>query len=118
MGITLQSNGIFIDEEKSKTQIGKWISELDNYVKMECEKISSLKANLVISDISSMPLLVANKLNVNSIAVSNFSWYDVLNFLPSNELTELKSAYNEADLARAKVSIDRARNRLKITSRN
>ncbi len=60
VGITLQSNGIFIDEEKSKIQIGKWISELDNYVKMECEKISSLKANLVISDISIMPLLVAN----------------------------------------------------------
>ena len=99
VGITLQSNGIFIDEEKSKIQIGKWISELDNYVKMECEKISSLKANLVISDISIMPLLVANKLNVNSIAVSNFSWYDVLKFLPSDQLSKIKLAYDFADLA-------------------
>ena len=68
VGISL-NNGIFIDEEKSKTQTGKWISEIDNYVKREYEKISSLKADLIISDISIMPLLVANKLNVNSIAI-------------------------------------------------
>ena len=46
-----------------------------------------------------MPFLAASKTNNNSIAISNFSWYDVLKFLPSSKLEFLKDAYNKATFA-------------------
>jgi len=99
VGTATKSDGISIDQERSKIEIDKWISELDDNVEKEFRKISSLKPDLIISDISILPLLVANKLNVNSIAISNFSWYDVLKFLGDEQLSKIKGAYDLANLA-------------------
>lgn len=99
VGTTTHNNGIFIDEKLSKTAIQTWLAKSEYYLELELNRINSLKPDLIISDISIMPLLVANKLDVKSIAISNFTWYDVLKFLTKDELTFMKNAYDFADLA-------------------
>ena len=98
-GSTIKKDGFSIDKiETQKNQI-KWIQDLEKNSIAEKYIAKKINPDLIISDISAVPFLVSKQISVPSIAISNFSWYDVLNFLPSNELAELKSAYDEADLA-------------------
>lgn len=98
-GPTIRDDGISIDEEKTKLNVGKWIMKLDNIAKQECEIISKIQPNLIISDISVMPFLAAKKTHIYSIAISNFSWFDVLKLLSNEQLELLKNAYDYADFA-------------------
>ena len=98
-GPTIGNDGMSIDEEKTKLNVGKWIMKLDNIAKQECEIISKIKPNLIISDISVMPFLAAKKTHIDSMAISNFSWFDVLKLLSNEQLELLKNAYDYADFA-------------------
>jgi len=99
VGSTIKKDGFSIDKNKTKENQIKWIHDLEKNSIAEKHIAEEIKPDLIVSDISAIPFLVAKQISVPSVAISNFSWYDVLNFLPSNELAELKSAYNEADLA-------------------
>ncbi len=96
-GTIINSDGFSINETKSKIALKRWIKNLPNYVDEECTFITKIKPNLVISDISLMPLLASKKVGVTNLAISNFSWYDVLKFLPKKELAKIKTLYNSAD---------------------
>jgi len=98
VGPTIKSDGISIDETRTITNVGKWIDKLNDTAATECEIISKIQPDLVVSDISPMPILAAKKLRKNCIAISNFSWYDVLKFLTHSKLEILKNAYDYADL--------------------
>jgi hypothetical protein len=97
VGASLETNGIFIDEIKTKHNVNNWIDKLNYYTKIECDIISKIDPNLIISDISAMPFLAAKQMKKKSIAISNFSWYDVLKFLPDDKLEFLKNAYDIPD---------------------
>lgn len=99
VGPDIKSDLVSIDEISTKNNISKWIKNLENTVKSECEKVSNIHPDLIISDISIMPFLVANKIKTQSIAISNFSWYDVLKMLPDTDLEIIKNSYDFADLA-------------------
>jgi hypothetical protein len=99
VGPKMKNDGVSIDENNAMINIGKWIDKLNTTAEAECQIISKIQPNLIVSDISAMPLLAAKKLQKNCMAISNFSWYDVLKFLPSSKLEILKEAYAQADLA-------------------
>lgn len=99
VGTTIKKDGISIDEIKTKQSISNWIKKLENFSELEQDTISKTKPNLIISDISAMPFLAAKKANISSLAISNFSWYDVLKFLTEKELDVLINAYDHADMA-------------------
>ena len=46
-----------------------------------------------------MPLISAKKNNVPSIAISNFSWYDVSDFISNDKSNLLLEAYQNADFS-------------------
>lgn len=98
VGPSLNNNGISINETKTKKLVGNWITNLEKFSKKEKDVISKINPNLIISDISAMPFLAAKKMKKSSIAISNFSWYDALNFLAKHERDLLKSTYDNADL--------------------
>ncbi len=98
IGPKILPDGFSIDESNSKPILHKWIKNLENDSVQENELISKLEPDLIISDISAMPFLVAKKQKRNSIAISNFSWYDVLKFLDSADLNVLENAYDIANL--------------------
>ena len=97
VGPLIKNDGISINENKSKPILKKWINSIEEYATLESIRLSKLKPDLIISDISPMPFLVARKLGITSVAISNFSWYDVLKFLPKNQLCKLREIYSLAD---------------------
>jgi predicted glycosyltransferase len=99
VGPIMKKDGISIDSEETKKNVGNWLEQINKASKLECDKISKYSPDLIISDISAMPFLVAENLSKPSIAISNFSWYDVLdNILSNTQLSILKEAYDVADL--------------------
>ena len=99
VGPSIKNDGISINQDQSKPLLHNWIHKLENFALDEIEIIKKFQPNLIISDISAMPFLTAKKTNVDSIAISNFSWYDVLKFLSSEDLELLKNSYGNANLA-------------------
>lgn len=96
VGPIIKKNGISIDREQSISLLNNWIDNLENISLNEFESVSKYHPDLIISDISPMPFLVAKKMKIPSIAISNFSWYDVLDFLSDQKLEKLDEAYSEA----------------------
>lgn len=99
VGPTIEKNGISIHEKKTLEDVGKWIDSIRLTSKNEYKIISKINPNLIVSDISAMPFFEAHKAQINSIAISNFSWIDVLRGFSSKQIGLLEEAYGLADLA-------------------
>jgi UDP:flavonoid glycosyltransferase YjiC (YdhE family) len=99
IGPTIEKNGISINEKKTLESMGKWIDSINLISEKELEIISEIKPNLVISDISAMPFFASHKAQINSVAISNFSWVDVLKEFPSKQIDILNEAYRLANMA-------------------
>lgn len=98
-GPIIQKNGISIDNKKTNLKVGTWIENLNSFARKEIEIIEKESPDLIISDISAMPFIASKKLNIQSVAISNFIWYDVLTNISSFQKEILKSAYECADYA-------------------
>lgn len=98
VGPIIKKDGISIDENESINSITKWIDDIDKLSNTECAVIKKFNPNLIISDISVMPLLTSHKTKTPAITISNFSWYDVLNFLSKKTLEEIRCLYDYSDL--------------------
>jgi len=99
VGPVIAKDGISIDKQKSRLALKNWIENMDENIKKEKDLIIKYNANLVISDISAVPLNAANLAKKNSLAISNFCWSDVLDFLEPEQLSKLFSSYETTDLA-------------------
>jgi hypothetical protein len=99
VGPTIEKNGISINENKTLENIGKWINSIRLTSEKEHEIISKIKPNLIVSDISAMPFFAAHKAQINSVALSNFSWTDVLTGFSNKQMGLLEEAYGLSDLA-------------------
>ncbi|WP_268544148.1 glycosyltransferase family protein [Candidatus Nitrosotenuis cloacae] len=99
VGPVIKENGISINENKTLEQVGKWVKSLHSVSDNESRLISKIRPDLIVSDISAMPFLAAHNTHVNSIAISNFSWTDVLDMLPKRQIAILRNAYELASLA-------------------
>jgi uncharacterized protein (TIGR00661 family) len=98
VGPIIKNDGISIDEDKSSHVIMKWIQNIEKTSYQESKFIKKHEPNLIISDISVMPLLSGKMCNIPSITISNFSWYDVLKFLPKKTLNKINQLYEYSDL--------------------
>lgn len=98
IGPILNPDGISINHDESINKISYWIENINDFSDKEMEFLKSQKPDIIISDVSPMPLIAASSLNIPSIIISNFSWYDVLTFLPDNLRLKLKQFYELADL--------------------
>ena len=97
---------MFFDVDKISTYIFEHVNSLikvddsDNVTdEIEKDRIIETKPDLIISDISAMPFLVAKTLYIPSIAISNFSWYDVIDFISNDKSNLLLEAYQNADFS-------------------
>lgn len=98
VGPSIRNDGISIDENESKFSVSKWIDDIDEISKNEEIFVKKHKPDLIISDISVMPLLTGKKCKIPSLTISNFSWYDVLKFLPEKQLSKIKQLYDYSEL--------------------
>ena len=99
IGPKIKKDGLSIDILQSRKQINPWIDNLEKFASKEELFLTKIKPNLIISDISAMPFIVAKKLDIPSMAISNFSWYDAYNFLTKKRQEKLFDAYQNANLA-------------------
>ena len=99
VGSAIKKDGFSIDKNETIKNQVNWIQNFKKKILDETQIVNKINPDLIVSDISALPFLVSKKISIPSIAISNFSWFDVLNFLPPTELTELRTAYDAADLA-------------------
>jgi len=101
IGVALKKNSINIDKEKTKKILNKWVDSWDNYIQKEDKFCKTNNINLILSDIAPQPFIVADKLNIPSIAISNFTWhyiyYNIFGEIPTTE--KIKEAYKLANRA-------------------
>ena len=98
-GTVIQNDGVSIDVEKSLPHLTSWINKLPTFANKESNFLDKQNPDLVISDISALPILAAQKANLLSMTISNFSWLDVLDFIHENEKNQLRDFYNYAHLS-------------------
>lgn len=97
-GPIIEDNGISIDWKQSKFAIENWYSEINSNIKNEEEIISKIKPDLIISDISPLPLAVSKKLSIPSMVISNFTWLDIFSQLSDFDLNPLRAIYENTSL--------------------
>ncbi|EIJ66911.1 hypothetical protein BD31_I0472 [Candidatus Nitrosopumilus salaria BD31] len=97
IGPVLNSDGISINHNESIEKISNWINNINSISSQEVAFLKYENPDLIISDVSPMPLIAANSINIPSVVISNFSWYDVLTFLPENIRLKFKEYYDLAD---------------------
>ncbi|MFX0125879.1 MAG: glycosyltransferase family protein [Candidatus Hodarchaeota archaeon] len=90
-----------IDYQRTANEVISWIKDWHaSYLFEEYHYLKSKNIDLIISDIAPQPFLLAKKLDLPSIAISNFTWFDIYQN-PAFELRDLETiwkAYREASL--------------------
>ncbi|GGD76155.1 hypothetical protein [Paenibacillus nasutitermitis] len=98
LGYCLKANSIEPDLELLHSRYGEYIAELPKEAVKEKMFLLQNKADLVISDISPIPLLAANLVNIRSVGVSNFTWFTAYKqMLNERLLAPLYDAYSVMD---------------------
>jgi UDP-N-acetylglucosamine:LPS N-acetylglucosamine transferase len=92
-----KNNPMKIDDTKTREKISKWIKHLPSMIEKESKFITKERPDVIISDVSVMPILLAKRNGIESVAVSNFVWSDTLK-LDNKQREFLENAYNAADL--------------------
>jgi hypothetical protein len=90
-----------IDYQNTATEVTSWINDWHaSYLFKEYRYLKSKNIDLIISDIAPQPFLLAKKLDLPSIAISNFTWFDIYQnpAFPLGDLETLWKAYREASL--------------------
>ena len=91
-----------INPQKTKEALQNWVNEWNTNLLYDLFQIVKQRNyTLIISDISPHIFLIAEKLNVPSIAISNFTWYNIYETLgcSSSLLKTLWNAYRAASFA-------------------
>lgn len=98
LGYVLREGTIQIDIGLFREQYHDYICTLQMEIEREAAFISGARANLVISDISPVPIAAATLARVKSLGISNFTWYTGYEDLLDRELLRpLWDAYSQMD---------------------
>lgn len=101
IGVVFKENSVTVDREKTEGMLKEWTNSWDGYIQNEREFCETHEVDLILSDIVPQPFIVADELNIPSIAISNFTWhyifYSLFGDIPATE--RIKEAYQCADIA-------------------
>jgi hypothetical protein len=101
VGVVFKENSVTIDRERTKKMLDEWIDSWDDYIQGERKFCETHNIDLVLSDITPQPFILADKLGIPGIAISNFTWHYIFyNLFGDIPLTEqIKEAYQCANIA-------------------
>ena len=94
-GTIIAQNSVSIDWKSTELAIKDWYSSFQQITEKEKNSIKKIQPDLIISDISPIPLYAAKQLEIPSIAISNFTWLDIFSKLDNFSLENLESAYEK-----------------------
>lgn len=89
-----------IDKDKTKNLLDLELNNIDSYINSEKQFCKKKDIDLIVSDISYKPFEVADQVDIPSIGISNFTWWEVYKdlFGDTEELNQIKEMYEKADL--------------------
>ncbi|MFO8109822.1 MAG: hypothetical protein R6U17_04795 [Thermoplasmata archaeon] len=89
-----------ISHSATKRRYNEWIYSWHEYIEKESRYLIENDVDLVISDIAPQPIISAHEASVPSMAISNFTWYEIYRELYQDlrGLDRLKKAYKKADV--------------------
>ncbi|KFD41003.1 hypothetical protein HY02_07095 [Peptococcaceae bacterium SCADC1_2_3] len=101
IGVVFKENSVIVDKEKTKEKLINWSSLWGNYIENEKAFCRKHKIGLIISDITPQVFVVAKELNIPGIAISNFTWHYIYDYLFEDMpiVNKIKEAYQLASLA-------------------
>jgi len=88
-------NPMTFNKKKTNKAMISWIKKIPSLVQNESKLVQQIKPDLIISDVSFMPIIVSKENNIKSIIISNFVWNDVLD-LPKNITKFIYDSYAHA----------------------
>ena len=100
-GLELVPGSLKVDREATRRRLRCWLGEWKEYVRREADYCRKTHQNLIVSDIAPQPFLVAEEAGIPSVAISNFTWYEVYRALygDTTEVEAIRKAYRKAHLA-------------------
>lgn len=96
VGPVFQNETFNIDVNKTEQSLNKWESEIEKLVNIEKDFLRKENIELVVTDISPIPLESSYEVSIPSIAISSFSWHWIYeSILPEHTILDtLKTMYN------------------------
>ncbi|MFB5193640.1 glycosyltransferase family protein [Neobacillus sp. KR4-4] len=96
VGYFLEKDSIHPDKKRLFEEYRNFVDDWDFKVEQEKEFLKLNQIDLVVSDISPLPFEAAQRLDIPSIGLSNFSWYTAYqNLIDDGELKAYKAAYQK-----------------------
>lgn len=92
-----KKNGMLFDESKTRKNLSNWIYQMPTIINKESTLIKKIKPDVIISDVSFMPILASSKNKIKSLVVSSFVWNESLK-IPNNIRNYIKNSYKNADI--------------------
>jgi hypothetical protein len=92
-----KNNDMRIDGPATQKNVTRWIDAMPSVLENESAVVQKERPDVIVSDISIMPILLAKKHRLKSAAISNFIWSDTL---PVDKKSQafFVQAYAQADL--------------------
>ncbi|MGX5475099.1 glycosyltransferase family protein [Bacillus toyonensis] len=98
IGFVLKESSLELDKEKLEKSYEEFCTKLPQKINNEMDFLSAFSVDCIISDISPIAFEIADKLEVPSIGISNFTWYTAYkNSIPDNSLQVFKNMYKKMD---------------------
>ncbi|MHA1894622.1 MAG: hypothetical protein ACTSX4_08985 [Candidatus Helarchaeota archaeon] len=101
-GICQYRDTIEVDVQETYKTVVKWINEWKKIkITEETDFCKKNEIDIIISDITPFPFLIADELNISSVAISNFNWYEIYKNMKieKESIDFLRECYSLADLA-------------------
>ncbi|WCT56413.1 glycosyltransferase [Paenibacillus kyungheensis] len=97
-GYVLHNDSIAADIQGLRQQYNLDMSLFEERITQEQQFLENVQAQLVISDISPIPFVAAQRTGVESLGISNFTWYTAYqDMLDKSDLNQLREAYAQMD---------------------
>jgi uncharacterized protein (TIGR00661 family) len=93
-------SGNKVDKKRTHEILDRWIASWHSYLQEEKVFCKKYNIDLILSDVPPQPLLLADELGINSIVISNFTWFYIYQHLfgANDAVLKLREAYGLANL--------------------
>lgn len=98
-GVINKNNSLSTDKELTYSKLKEWRSTWEYFIAEEKRFCKGNKVDLIVSDISPQPFILAEELGIPSIAVTNFTWHCIYSDLYGKNdefVNDVKDAYLHA----------------------
>jgi uncharacterized protein (TIGR00661 family) len=102
VGLMLEKGSINVDKDILHKKLINWLNAWDQYINEEIRYYKKNKVDLIVSDITAQPFVIGKIVDVRTLAISNFTWYEMYRYFYGDDdpvVVKLYKAYNMVENA-------------------